>query len=77
MAIRPEARTLRKSLSRLRRTLPLAVAKTRCRLSQSVSSCGSGSTVVMESPPSSGSRLTRALPFAVGLASGRRQTFSR
>ena len=31
----------------------------------------------MVSEPSSGSRLTSALPFAVGPASGSRQTFSR
>ena len=77
IAISPEARTLRKSLSRLRRMLPLAVANTRWRFSHRVSSCGSGSTAVMESPPSSGSRLTSARPLAVGLASGSRHTFSR
>ena len=77
MAIRPEARTLRKSDSRLRRTVPLAVANTRCRLSHSASSCGRGNTAVMPSPPNSGNRFTKARPLAAGPASGKRQTFSR
>ncbi len=77
MAISPEARMRPKSDSRLRRTVPLAVAKTRWRFSHRLSSCGSGSTAVTSSPPSSGRRLTSARPLAVGLASGRRQTFSR
>ena len=77
IAISPEVRILRKSESLLRRTFPAAVAKTRCRFSHMLSSCGSGNTVVMVSVPSSGSRLISARPFACGPASGRRQTFSR
>ncbi len=57
IAIRPEARTLRKSDRRLRRTLPDAVANTRCRLIHRLSSCGSGSTVVIVSAPSSGQQV--------------------
>ena len=57
--------------------MPVAVANNRFRLSHRVSSCGKGSTVVIVSEPSSGSRFTSALPFAVGPASGKRHTFSR
>ena len=40
------------------------------------SSSGSGMIVVIRSPASIGSMLTRALPRAFGAESGRRQTFS-
>ena len=59
----------------LRRTVPRVVAKTTSSFAQSPSSSGSGMTVVMRSPCSSGSRLTKALPRAWGAARGKRHTF--
>ena len=76
IAILPARLIWVKSLSLLRRTVPRVVANITSRSPQVVSSSGSGITVVMRSPCSIGSMLTKALPRACGAASGSRQTFS-
>ena len=68
---------LAKASIELRRTPPLAVAKTTWSLPHSASSSGSGSTVEIVSPSASGSRLTIGRPRVCGAPSGRRQTLRR
>jgi hypothetical protein len=72
----PEGRTLAKSDSLFRLTLPLVVANMTSRSPHALSSSGNGSIDVMVSPCSSGRMLISALPRACGAACGSRQTFS-
>ncbi len=76
MAILPARLTLTKSDSLLRRTSPEEVAKITSSRSHCASSSGSGRTVVMRSPCSSGSRLMKALPRALDAVLGSFQTLS-
>ena len=77
MAILPLRLMFSKSDSALRRTLPERVAKASCSVPHVSASSGSGRIEVMTSPCASGSRLTSALPTAVGVDAGRRHTFMR
>ena len=77
IAILPFDGTLVNASMLLRRTDPLAVANITCSLPQSASSSGSGRTVEIVSPCSSGSRLIIGRPRVAGPPSGRRHTFMR